>query len=392
MCIVAPTSFDAGKVEAQGIRETEEPTASKLPRLDAGAWALVDAETGVFLAGENPDERMSIASTTNVMMALMTLEEGTDLDEEVDISAQAERFVGYTYSNVGLIEGEHMSVRELLVAALVPSGTDAVYALAEHLGGGGGEAGVKRCVERMNERAESMGLKNTRFENPAGLDARSHYSSARDLAMITRKALGIRVFADIVDTRQTTISTQNRVIEVFNTNDLLYGYHKANGVKTGASPEGGFSLVASATSDDESYVAVVLGAESAEYRSEAAREALEYGFRRYERRPLVDQGNAYAKAQLPYRQRESIRLVAATDVIGPAGPGLEVERRVAAEDAPLAARAGQELGTVEVLVNDEIIGSSPLITQSGYDEPSLWTRARYAVVWPVGRALNALFG
>jgi serine-type D-Ala-D-Ala carboxypeptidase (penicillin-binding protein 5/6) len=392
MFVLAPGSLEQGKVEAQETEESAKPTERKLPQVDAGAWALVDAETGVYLAGKNPDKRLPVASTTNVMTALITFEEETDLDEEVAISAQAERFVGYTYSNVGLMKGEHLSVRELLVAALIPSGTEAVYSLAEHLGGGGGEAGVERFVQRMNKKAESMGLKNTHFENPAGLDASSHYSSARDLATITRKAMEYRAFADIVDTQQTTISTQNRVIDVFNTNDLLYGYKKANGVKTGASPKGGFSLVASATSGDESYVAVVLEAESEEYRSEAAREALEYGFDGYKRRPLVDEGQTYSEAHLPYRQQQSVELVAATDVLGPAGPGLEVERRIRVGETPMAAKADQELGIVEVLVNGQRIGSSSLVTKRGYNEASLWTKARYAVAWPAGRVLSALDG
>ncbi len=244
----------------------------------------------------------------------------------------------------------------------------------------------------MNEKAESMGLENTHFENPAGLDATSHYSSARDLATITRNAMEYRAFADMVDTEQTTITTQNRAIDVFNTNDLLHGYEKANGVKTGASPEGGFSLVASATSGDESYIAVVLGAENENYRSEAAREALEYGFDRYERRPLVRERHVYAEAPLPYRQQQSIGLVAATEVLGPAGPGLEVERRVRVREAPIAAKANQELGTVDVFVNGQRIGSSSLFTKRGYSEASLWTKARYAIAWPASRVLSALVG
>ena len=366
--------------------------APDAPQVNAAAWALVDAETGLYLAGKNPDKQLPIASTTKIMVALIAFERGVDLDEEVTVSDQAERFVGFTYSNVGLISGERLSVRELLVASLVPSGTDAVYALAEHLGGGGGEAGVENFVEEMNRKADSMGLENTHFENPAGLDAREHYSSARDLATITRKAMEYRAFADIVDTKQTTISTQNRVIDVFNTNDLLYGYDKANGVKTGTSPESGFSLVATATSGDDSYVTVVLGAESEEYRSEAARELLEYGFDSYKRRPLVHERQVYTEVHLPYRQQESIGLVAAADVLGPAGPDLVVERRVRIGEIPMAAKADQELGTVEVLVNGQSIGSSPLITKSGYNEASLWTKARYAVAWPARRVLPALLG
>jgi D-alanyl-D-alanine carboxypeptidase (penicillin-binding protein 5/6) len=244
----------------------------------------------------------------------------------------------------------------------------------------------------MNRKADSMGLENTHFENPAGLDASSHYSSARDLAKIAGAAMEYPEFREIVDTETATISTQSREIDVFNTNDLLYGYDKANGVKTGTSPESGFSLVASATSGDESYVAVVLGAESEEYRSEAARELLEYGFDSYKRRPLVHERQVYTEVQLPYRQQESIGLVAAADVLGPAGPDLEVERRVRVGEAPMAAKADQELGTVDVLVNGQSIGSSPLIIKSGYNEASLWTKARYAVAWPARRVLPALLG
>src|ERR687897_492152 len=338
--ILAPSSFEQGKVEAQETEESAKPTGRKLPQLDAGAWALVDAETGVYLAGKNPDKRLPVASTTNVMTALMAFEKETDLDEEVTISAQAERFVGYTYSNVGLLKGEHLSVRELLVASLVPSGTDAVYALAEHLGGGGGEAGVENFVEEMNRKADSMGLENTHFENPAGLDAREHYSSARDLAEIAGAAMEYPEFREIVDTETATISTQSREIDVFNTNDPLYAYEPATGVKTGTSPEAGPSLVAAAKEGEA----------------------------------LVREGEVYEEVGLPFRREESVGLAAAEDVPGLVGPGLEVERRATVKEPPPGARAGQELGTVEVLVDGQSVGSAPLVTARGYEEASLWQK------------------
>jgi serine-type D-Ala-D-Ala carboxypeptidase (penicillin-binding protein 5/6) len=351
------------------------------PQVRATAWALVDADTGLYLAGKNPDRRLPIASTTKIMVALMALEEEANLEEEVAISGQAERFVGTVYSNIGLIEGERLSVRELLKAALIPSGTEAVYALSEHLGGG--SVGV--FVEDMNQEADSMGLKNTHFENPAGLDARGHYSSARDLATMARAAMEYPTFADIVDTERTRISTQYRVIEFSNTNNLLYAYEEANGVKTGTSPQAGPCLVASATEGDESYIAVVLDAAGEEYRFDAARTALEYGFDNYEREPLARKGEVYEEIQPPFRREESVGLVAARDVPGPAGPGLEVERRVTAREAPPAAKAGQELGTVEVLVSGERVGTSPLVTKRGYEEASLWQKVRY---WSSGLAMK----
>jgi D-alanyl-D-alanine carboxypeptidase (penicillin-binding protein 5/6) len=354
-------------------QETEERTAPDPPEVRATAWVIVDAETGLYLAGKNPDKRLPIASTTKVMTALLAFEDGANLNEEVAISGQAERFVGSVYSNIGLIEGERLSVKELLEAALVPSGTEAVYALAESLGDGS----VDGFVEEMNQEAESMGLRNTHFENPAGINARGHYSSARNLATMARAAMEYPLFADIVDSEEATISTQTREIEVLNTNNLLYTYEQANGVKTGTSPEAGPCLVASATSGDESYIVVVLDAAGEEYRFEAARTLLEFAFNDYDRRALARKGQVYEELTLPFRREESVGLVAARDVPGPAGPGLEVERRVTAKEAPPAAKPGQELGTVEVLVDGKSVGSSPLLTRRGYEEASLWQKIRY---------------
>jgi serine-type D-Ala-D-Ala carboxypeptidase (penicillin-binding protein 5/6) len=351
------------------------------PQVRATAWALVDADTGLYLAGKNPDRRLPIASTTKIMTALVALDEGANLDEEVAISGQAERFVGTVYSNIGLIEGERLSVRELLKAALIPSGTEAVYALAQHLGGG--SVGV--FVEDMNQEADSMGLKNTHFENPAGIDARGHYSSARDLATMARAAMKYPTFADIVDTEEATVSTQNREIEFTNTNLLLYDYEQADGVKTGTSPQAGPCLVASAREGDEYYIAVVLDAAGEDYRFDAARTVLEYGFDYYEREPLARKGEVYEEIQPPFRREESVGLVAARDVPGPTGPGLEVERRVTAREAPPAVKAGQELGTVEVIVDGKSVGSSPLVAKRGYEEASLWQKIRY---WSSGLAMR----
>jgi serine-type D-Ala-D-Ala carboxypeptidase (penicillin-binding protein 5/6) len=373
----------SGASAGNGAGAQEKEERPDPPKINAGAWVLEDTETGLYLAGKNPDKRLPIASTTKIMVALIALERGVDLDEEVTISDQAERFVGSVYSNVGLISGERLSVRELLVASLVPSGTDADYALAEHLGGGGGKAGVENFVEEMNRKADSMGLKNTHFENPAGLDSPEHYSSARDMAEIARAAMEYPEFRDIVDTEQATISTQSREIEVFNTNDLLYTYGPAIGVKTGTSPEAGPSLVAAAKEGDESYVAVVLDANGDQYRFTAAQKALDFAFADYEREALVREGQVYEKVGLPFRREESVGLAAAEDVPALAGPGLEVERRTTTDEPPPEARSGEDLGTVEVLVDGKSVGSAPLVTEQGYEEASLWQKIQY---WTSGAA------
>ncbi len=369
LTLVFVAGFMPGRASAQGAQP---------PRLQAEAWALVDADTGVFLAGKHRDERLPTASTSKIMVALLTLENGANLDEQVTVSDQAETYVGFVYSNIGLISGEQVSVRDLLKATLIPSGTDAVYALSEHLGGGS----VGQFVQQMNQKADEMGLKNTQFENPAGIDARGHYSSARDLAEIAREAQRYPFFNDTVSSAQATISTQSRQIDVFNTNLLIvpgsgFDYASATGVKTGTSNGAGPSLVASAEGRDESYIAVVLGAREDVYRFEAAEQLLEYGFSAFDRRPLVNQDERYADLAVPFRRDESIELVAERDVAGLSGPGVKVERRVTEDEAPPAVDAGEELGTIEVFVGGESVGTSPLVARDGYEEASFWQKVRY---------------
>jgi D-alanyl-D-alanine carboxypeptidase (penicillin-binding protein 5/6) len=359
-------------------QETEPEAPPEAPKLNAGSWTLIDADTGLYLAGKNPDEQVPIASTTKIMVALVALDEGVDFEEQVTVSEDAASYAGSIYSNIGLYPYDRVSVRDLLTAVLVPSGTDAVYALAEHLGDGS----VDEFVARMNDKAEELGLKNTHFENPAGIDARGNYSSAADLAKITREAMKYSEFREIVDMPEATISTQDREIAVVNTNLLVlpnsgYDYGPATGAKTGTSAKAGFCVVATAQSGDESYIAVVLDAAGDLQRYEAARTALEYGFGDYEREPLVQRQEPYEEVELPYRRGETVKLVAARDVSALAGPGLEVVRSKTTQEAPPSAEAGRKLGTVKVSVEGRSIGSSPLVVQEGYEAASLWQRVTY---------------
>jgi D-alanyl-D-alanine carboxypeptidase (penicillin-binding protein 5/6) len=359
-------------------QETKPEAPPGAPKLNAGSWTLIDADTGHYLAGKNPDERVSIASTTKIMVALVALDEDVDLDEQVTVSEKAASYAGSVYSNIGLYPYDRVSVRDLLTAALVPSGTDADYALAEHLGDGS----VDEFVAKMNDKAKELGLKNTHFANPAGIDAPGNYSSAADLAKITREAMKYPEFREIVDMPEATISTQDREIDVVTTNLLVlpnsgYDYGPATGAKTGTSVQAGPCVVATAQSGDESYIAVVLDAAGDLQRFEAARTALEYGFGEYEREPLVERQEPYAELELPYRRGEMVKLVAAKDVIALAGPGLEVVRSKTTQEAPPSAKAGRKVGTVEVSVDGRSVGSSPLVVQKGYEEASLWQKVTY---------------
>lgn len=365
----------------QGPREApaETVTVPQLPEVAARAWALVDLESGEYLAGERADVRLPMASTTKVMTGLvafeMIAEDRADLEEEVIVSAEAASYAIPAYSNVGLFAGDTLSVRELLMATLISSGDDAAYALAEHLGGGGGEAGVARFVAMMNEKAEEMGLRDTRFENPVGFDAEGHYTTAGELARTTLEAYGHPGFAETVGLAMTSITTADREIPLQNTNELLYYYAPAIGVKTGTTPAAGPSLVSAALSGDESYVAVVLDDED---RFNDSAEALEYGFAAHDRREVIREGERYAEAPVPYRRGEEIGLVAEGPVDGLVGAGEPVEQRVeVVGELPSEARPGTRLGKVEAYVGGEKVGESPLVAGEGYEEASIFRKVWY---------------
>lgn len=383
LALVFSAPGGAAVAQEEAAPEETDPTVLAPPEIEAGGWALVDGETGLVLGGENPDKGLPLASLTKVMSALVAFREieagEASLDDEVVISEDAESYVGLVYSNVGLISGETVTLRDLLVASLIPSGTDAVYALAEHLGDGSTEA----FVARMNEEAAALRLEDANFESPAGLDTPENFASARDMAKISREAMAYPEFAEIVGQTEATIKTNDREIDIFSTNNLLNSYTPATGIKTGTSPESGPSLAASAESDGESYIAVVLDAKSEDGtpgdRFEDAEAILEYAFGGYDREALVARDEPYEKLPLPSRRSESVDLVATKDVFGPVNAASEVERRVTTPDLPPSARAGEELGEVEVIVGGQSVGRSPLVTREGYEEASLWQRVRNAV-------------
>ena len=360
----------AGPASAQQARDTGDPDVA------ARAWVLTDLRSGDFLAGEGASRELPIASTTKIMEAIVVLKKG-DLDDEVTVSRDAASYATPAYSNVGLLPGDTLSVRELLMAALISSGDDAAYAMAEHVGGGG-RAGVDHFVEMMNGEAETLGLENTHFENPVGLDKKGHYSSARDLATMARVAMQHPEFRDIVSTEYASIYTADREIPLTSTNELLFSYGPATGVKTGTTPAAGESLVSSASLGDEAYVCVIL--DSREERFGASARTLRYGFIAYDRKDLVLKGKRYATMEAPYQRDEVVDLVAEGDVAGLVDARPDVEREVELVDhPPLSARAGTVLGRVIVRTDGEKIGESTLVARRGYEKPSLGQRLWYTV-------------
>ncbi len=206
------------------------------PRIEATAWALIDARSGETIASHGAAERLLIASTTKLMTAWVAMQE-LPLDKVVR-AAPYDAELGE--SLLGLRDGQRISVRDLLYGLILLSGNDAAHALAVAAAGS-----EERFVRQMNRRAAALGLADTHYANPIGLDEEGNFSSAADLATLTRHLLDDPAFARIADTRSTVLRSVRPRRRIETLNDLLYMVPWATGVKTGHTWGAGYVLVAS---------------------------------------------------------------------------------------------------------------------------------------------------
>jgi D-alanyl-D-alanine carboxypeptidase/D-alanyl-D-alanine carboxypeptidase (penicillin-binding protein 5/6) len=237
-------------VSAENRNVSESP---EKPSVSAQAAVLIDARSGRILFSENENEKLPMASTTKIMTTLLLLESG-DLDTEFTVDPVAIRTEG---SSMGLTEGDIVSKRDLAYGMMLPSGNDAANETAYLLGGD-----LRGFSDIMNKKAADLGLRNTHFVTPSGLHAPGHYSTAADMAMLTRAAMENADFRDIAATKSIKIAYGNPPYDrwLSNTNKLLTLYDYCTGVKTGFTDEAGRCLVSSAEKNGVSLIAVTLDA------------------------------------------------------------------------------------------------------------------------------------
>lgn len=227
-----------------GFHQEGPPTAT------ASSWILYDDLTGQVLASRNADEQRPMASITKIMTVLLALENG-DLEAEVTISQGA---AGIGGQEMGLVAGETLTLGALVRAAMVRSGNDAAAAIAEHIGGS-----IDGFVQMMNQRASEMGMDNTRFANPHGLDASGHYSTPRDMLTVGREAMTHPVFEELARSRVMVFpdAPDGTPRMATSTNRILNSYDGAIGVKTGETPNAGLTYVGAAEREGRRLFVVV---------------------------------------------------------------------------------------------------------------------------------------
>ncbi|MNW36128.1 D-alanyl-D-alanine carboxypeptidase DacB precursor [compost metagenome] len=277
-CLMALSLILASQIAMQKVQAKEETIVP--PSTHARAAALIDVTSGRILFSSHGDEELPIASLTKIMTAIVAIEHGK-MNEIVKVSNQAYRKEG---SSIYLQLGEEMSLENMLYGLMLRSGNDAATAIAEHVGGS--EEGF---VLLMNETVELLGLKHTRFQNPHGLDAKGHYSSANDLAAMTAYALHNPVFKEIVRTKAKKAPNPNDPWDYKwdNKNKMLRFYEGADGVKTGYTKIARRCLVSSATRNGQQLVAVTIN-DGDDWNDHA--KLLDYGFENYPLTELIGEG------------------------------------------------------------------------------------------------------
>lgn len=314
--------------------------------MSAGCAVLMDAQTGRMLFEKNADQRSLIASTTKIMTALVVCEQCNVLDR-VRIPREA---VGIEGSSMYLQEGEVLTVQELLYGLMLRSGNDAAMALAIYCGGT-----VEGFAELMNDKAHRLGLDDSHFVNPHGLDNPNHYATARDLAVLSAYAMENPIFAKTVSTK--SVSVGKRVLQ--NHNKLLWQVEGADGVKTGFTKKAGRILVSSCTRQGRRLIAVTIndGNDWADHKA-----LLESGFSAFCMKQIVCAGERICTMEVVSAEKHVVQILSTEDFSYPLrsdetikivvpGPGFVY--------APVV--EGQSAGTAYVYLDERIVGQIPLV-------------------------------
>lgn len=338
-------------------------TGQRRPPAPAGltceSCLLVDRSTGEILFRRAIHRRLPNASTTKMVTALVTVSRSR-MREAVDVSAPAAAVGG---GGLDLDEGDVWSVRDLLYAVLLDSSNEAAAALADHWGGG-----ERAFLRAMNDAARSLGAEDTRFANPHGLDQAGHYSSAADLALIAGEVLDTPALARIVATPRRTIEGPRGAVTIENRNLLLEGYIGAIGVKTGRTLGAGEVLVAAARRGSRELIAVAMRSTGA---AADARILLDLGFEelraraRRERKAARQPGLLLSAREqvgvLVFDPSGATAVVAGADVQGVTPPlGIEITF-TPADQLFLPLQEGEEIGTVQVMSGDSVLGTVPAL-------------------------------
>ena len=353
------------------------PAAAATPEVDARAYLVENAQTGDVLLARHAHDRLPIASLTKLMTVLVVLDR-TKPDAVVSVDPDA---AGVTGSTIRLRAGERLRVRDLLAGALIQSANDSAVALAEYAGGGDSAP----FVALMNQRAQALGLRDTRFARPDGLDTPGHYSSAWDVTRLALEAMKRPIVRRLVRQESATISG-GRTLHTWN--DLLGEFPGVFGVKTGHTSSAGWSEVAAVRGNGVTLYVTVLGSPSRGTRNADLEELIAWGLSRYALVALAPPDRVYGRVPVNW-DRDAVPVVAARPLRRAVRIGRPlVERVVLPSRLELPVHRGQVVGQLRIYDGKRVIGRAPLVAGEDRDEPGVLDRS----VWYAGRALDHIGG
>ncbi len=340
------------------------------PQLSAKSYILMDAYTGDILVEHNSDEPLPPASLTKLMTAYIAeyeLAKGNiTLDDKVTISEKAWRMEG---SRMFIREGTQVRLEDLMRGIIIQSGNDASVAVAEHVAGG-----ESAFADLMNQHARLLGMNNTHFVNSTGFPAEDHYSSARDLALLSRAT--IIHFPVNYEMYKEKYFTYNDIRQP-NRNKLLWRDKTVDGLKTGHTEAAGYCLAASAVRNGTRLITVVMGTSSDEARAAESQKLLNYGFRYYETRKLYNAGQSLSDAKVWGGEADSVKVGFTEDVLvtmprqnaDSIPASLELKQEI---EAPIA--AGDVLGKIIVGTPDNILLERDVVALESVEEGGFFKR------------------
>lgn len=336
--------------------------------LNAKSAILMEKSTGNILYESNPDERLPIASVTKVMTMLLIMEAvdsgKISLDDMVTVSENA---MSYGGSTMFLETGEQLTVNDMLKGIAVASANDGCVAMAEHLAGS-----ESAFVDMMNEKAKELGMENTHFMNTNGLDEDDHYSSARDVAIMSRELMKHETIFNYTSIWMDTL--RGGKFQLANTNKLIRFYDGANGLKTGSTSKALCCLSAAAKRNDMQLIAVVLGAPTSAERFASAKSLLDYGFANYAVNTQITAGDEVQKIAVEKGVDKEVGVVAGDSCSTLVKKGQEdnITKEIKIDEtitAPI--EAGQKIGTMTISSDGEVIADIDLNASSAVEKKGI---------------------
>lgn len=343
---------------------TADVITSSVPEIDATSYIVIDGATGEILFGKNYQQQCAPASITKIMTAILAIESGK-LDNEITVP-EIPDFGTTGAVTIHLGKGEKYTLRSLVEVMLVASANDAAYVIADAVGGS-----AEKFVNQMNEKAKELGMSNTTFKNPHGLDEDGHLVTAEDMAKLARYAMQNETFRQMVLVQQVNWQGVSYEKPLPTTNKLFSIMPEATGIKTGNSDEAKRTLVGSAQKENRELIGVILGMPD-ESIFQSMKKILDYGFEHTKVVPVIQKDTL--ETTLQYGENKQVRVVAGEDysVIQSTDNASIVSYQRKLTDIELPIKKDSQVGVLEVLVDGTVMHEVPLIALDEVRKPINW--------------------